>query len=399
MIACAHPPAGQTEHPDSSGTNLRIALFTGNYNYIVDGVSRTLHRTVEHLERRGHRVLVFGPAGAGPPLPAPGTFVPVPSVPIPGRPEYRFSTRLPAAVRSRVDAFAPHLIHIATPDILGLAALRHGRRRGLPVVSSFHTHYSSYLRYYRAGWLEPLLWIYLRHFYARCSQVYVPSLSMLEELRGRGFTGDLRLWARGVDAEAFDPRRRSLPWRRELGIGDEQVVVAFVSRLVKEKGLDAFAAATGELARRGLAHRRLIVGEGPERDWLAAQIPEAIFTGHLEGDALARAYASADIFLFPSETETFGNVTLEAMASGLPVVCANATGSSFLVEHGVSGFLASPAALADPLARLVADPALRARMGAAARKRAESFTWAGAMRLLETYYFEALAQTSAKTAR
>lgn len=391
MIAHEQRPASGKKARESAGERLRIALFTGNYNYIIDGVSRTLHRTVEHLERRGHRVLVFGSAGGSPPLAAPGEFVAIPSVAIPGRGEYRLSTRLPQAARARLDAFDPDLIHIATPDILGLAAMRYGRRRGTPVVSSFHTHYSSYLRYYRCGWLEPLAWWYLRRFYARCRQTYVPSTSMLEELRDRGFTGDLRLWARGIDAEAFGPGRRSLPWRRGLGIEDGQVVVAFISRLVKEKGLDAYADATEELARRGLAHRRLIVGEGPERARLAARLPDAIFTGHLEGADLARAYASADVFLFPSETETFGNVTLEALASGLPAVCANATGSSFLVEDGVSGFLAPQQALADPLARLVADPALRARMGAAARARAERFSWAEAMRLLESYYRDALA--------
>jgi len=375
---------------------LRIALFTGNYTYIVDGVSRTLHRAVEHLERRGHRVLVFGSAGTGPGIPAPGEFVAVPSVPIPGRGEYRFSTRLSRAARARLDAFAPDLLHIATPDILGLAALRYGRRRGLPVVASFHTHYGSYLRYYGAGWLEPAMWAFLRWFYARCDLTCVPSLSMLEELRAQGFAGDLRLWARGVDAEAFNPRHRDPAWRRTLGIGDGEVVVAFVSRLVKEKGLGAFAAATEELTRRGISHRLLIVGEGPERARLAARLPGAIFTGHLEGAQLARAYASADVFLFPSETETFGNVTLEAMASGLPAVCADATGSSFIVEDGVCGYLAPAEGLARPLAELVTDPALRERMGAAARARAEGFSWKEALRLLEGCYREALAARRAR---
>ena len=391
MIEVEQQQAAVATLPRRAPRSLRIALFTGNYNYIIDGVSRTLHRTVEYLERRGHRVLVFGSAGSGPALPAPGQFVAIPSMAIPGRGDYRLGTRISGRARVRLDAFAPDLIHIATPDILGYSALRYGRSRGTPVVSSFHTHYSSYLRYYRLGWLEPLVWRYLRSFYARCRQTLVPSLSMLKELRSRGFTGEMRLWARGIDADAFGPERRSLAWRRELGIGNGEVVVAFVSRLVKEKGLDAYVAATEELSRRGLAHRRLIVGDGPERGRLAARLPDAIFTGHLEGPALARAYASADVFLFPSETETFGNVTLEAMASGLPVVCANATGSSYLVENGVSGFLASPRDLADPLALLVADPTLRADMGAAARARARRFSWAEAMQLLETSYCDAMA--------
>lgn len=370
---------------------MRIALFTGNYNYIVDGVSRTLHRVVEHLERHGHRVLVVASGGRGAPIPAPGECVPAPSVPIPGRSEYRFSTRLGAAACTRLGAFGPQLVHVATPDLLGLAALRYARRCGLPVVATFHTNYGSYLRYYGAGWLAGALWAHLRRFYARCGLVLVPSRSMLEELRARGFAGDLRLWARGVDLDTFSPARRDPAWRRALGIGDQETVVAWVSRLVREKGLDEFAAACEELARRGLAHRRLIVGEGPEQARLAARLPDAIFTGHLEGEDLARAYASADVFCFPSETETFGNVTLEAMASGLPPVCADAPGSSFLIEDGATGFLARPAALAEPLARLVAEPALRARMGAAARARAEDFSWEAAMRQLEGHYREALA--------
>jgi glycosyltransferase involved in cell wall biosynthesis len=375
---------------------LRVALFTGNYNYIVDGVSRTLHRVVAHLERQGHRVLVVGSGGGATSIPAPGEFVPAPAFPIPGRPEYRFSTGLGGAARARLAAFAPDVVHVATPDLLGHAALRYARRRGLPVVATFHTHYGSYLRYYRAGWLEPALWAVLRRFYARCAITCVPSRSMLERLRAHGFRGDLRLWARGVDAEAFHPRHRDPAWRRGLGFADTDVVVAFVSRLVREKGLDAFVDAVGGISARGLAHRVLIVGEGPERERLAARLPGAVFTGHLEGAALSRAYASADVFLFPSETETFGNVTLEALASGLPAVCAAATGSGQIVEDGVSGFLAPAAALVAPLARLVGDPGLRAAMGAAARARAETFGWDAALGLLEGCYRDALAARRAR---
>jgi glycosyltransferase involved in cell wall biosynthesis len=370
---------------------VRIALFTGNYRSVVDGVSRTLHRVVEHLGRRGHRVLVFAPAGRGEPIAAPGECVPVPSVSIPGRPEYRLSTGLGAAARARLAAHAPELIHVATPDPAGLAAQRLARRRRLPVVASFHTNYGAYLRYYRAGWLAGALWGHLRRFYAPCRLVLVPSPSMLAELRARGFRGDLRLWVRGVDAEVFHPRHRDLAWRRRLGIGDGEVAVAFVSRLVREKGLDAFAAACEELARRGIAHRRLIVGAGPERARLARRLPDAVFTGQLEGADLARAYASADVFCFPSETETFGNVTLEAMAAGIPTVCADAPGSRQLVEDGASGFLAPSGALAGPLARLVADPALRARAAEAARARAETFSWEASMVQLDGLYREALA--------
>ncbi len=365
---------------------MRIALFTGNYNCVVDGVSRTLHRLVRHLDERRHQTLAFGPKPRTEPISYPGTFVPIPSVPIPNRREYLLNIWLTPGARVRLDRFSPHLIHIATPDLLGLAALRYGRRNGLPVVSSFHTHFSSYLGYYHAGFLEPLFWYILRRFYNRCDQVYIPSLSMLVELQKRGFGNNLLIWERGVDKEIFNPRHRSLFWRRSLGIQDDEVVVLFVSRLVKEKGIDVLASVICTLQRRKVPHRTLIVGDGPERKRLEKILSETTFTGHLEDTELSRAYASADLFVFPSTSETFGNVTLEAFASGLPVVCVPATGNSNLLEGGDCGILAPREELADAIARLVFDSDLRARFGQAARRRAKNFTWKSAIDHLESYY-------------
>jgi glycosyltransferase involved in cell wall biosynthesis len=222
---------------------------------------------------------------------------------------------------------------------------------------------------------------------------------MLELLGRHGIDRGLKLWSRGVDAEAFHPRHRSLAWRRSLGVGDDQVVVALVRRLVKEKGLDAFAAAVDELGRRRLEHRSLVVGDGPERRSLAARLPSALFLGHLDGEALARAYASADVFVFPSDTETFGNVTLEAMASGLAVAAADATGSRSLVEPEVSGLLAPPGQLGEAVARLVADGALRRALAAAARARAERHGWDSVMQALEEHYLELLRPGAAPAGR
>jgi glycosyltransferase involved in cell wall biosynthesis len=384
-------PGSPADTPSSPSKEvLRIALFTGNYNCITDGVSRTLHRLVSHLEGRGHQVLVFGPRPRKAGIACPGNFVPLRAVSIPGRREYRFSLGLSRAAQARVEKFSPHLLHIATPDWLGYGALRYGARLGLPVVSSFHTHFSSYLVYYRALWLEPIAWSYLRRFYSTCRQVYVPSLSMLETLRAQGFGANLHLWERGVDGEVFHPRHRSLTWRRSLGVEDSEVLMLFVSRLVKEKGLGTLAEVIHELHRRGVPLRTLVVGEGPERKRLEAQLPETIFAGHLEGEALSRAYASSDLFVFPSVTETFGNVTLEALASGLPAVCVTASGSSTIIEEGVQGFLAPRGGIADRLALLAGDRALRLAMGKAARARAETFSWERAMNRIEELYREAL---------
>ncbi|MFN3596126.1 MAG: glycosyltransferase family 4 protein [Rubricoccaceae bacterium] len=368
---------------------LRVALFTGNYHHVEDGVTRTLGRVVGHLIEGGHAVLVFGPTVPAPPVSQPGTLVPVPSVSAPGRPEYRVSTAFSRAAQHRAEAFAPEIVHIATPDVLGHAALRWARRRGLPVVATYHTHFASYLDYYRLGFAEGALWRVLARFYNRCDEVYVPTPSMAEVLRARGIRSTMRLWPRGVETERFSPARRSEAWRAAQGFGPADVVVSFISRLVKEKGLDVYAAVLDRLGADGLPVRALVVGEGPERDALAARLPGARMTGHLTGDSLATAYASSDVFLFPSETETFGNVTLEAMASGVPPVVARATGSRSLVTDGETGLVCTPRdarAFAAATARLASDAALRQRMGAAARATARHYDWHDVLERLVGYY-------------
>jgi glycosyltransferase involved in cell wall biosynthesis len=377
----------------ASGRPLRVALFTGAYNHIADGVSLTLNRLVRYLESRGIAVQVFAPTVAHPPVAHAGTLVPVPSLAAPVRPDYRISLGLTRSVRRKLAAFNPTLFHVATPDALGFQALRLAEKGGVPVVASYHTHFSSYLKYYKLGFAEPLLWRYLRWFYAHCEHVYVPSHSMADVLRSHGIDAGLRLWQRGVYTDRFNPTHRSLTWRRAVGIDDEDAVIVFVGRLVWEKGLDVYADVIEGLRARHVPHRSLIVGDGPARAELTERLPDTIFTGHLEGEALARAYASSDLFLFPSETETFGNVTLEAMASGLPTVCADATGSSSLVQHGETGFLAPPGeteAFLGYVERLARDRTLRYRMGRQALVHAQAYRWEVILARIVDYYREAL---------
>jgi glycosyltransferase involved in cell wall biosynthesis len=220
-----------------------------------------------------------------------------------------------------------------------------------------------------------------------------PTTSMLQNLQSEGIIKDGRVWPRGVESELYHPCKRSTEWRRALGFADDEIVVAFVGRLVKEKNTALLARVLRSLGESVPRFRALIVGDGPERNRLRSACPSAVFTGFLNGEALARAYASSDIFFFPSATESFGNVTLEAMASGLPSVCADATGSRSLVLHGVTGYLVRAddrAGFVDRLASLIAEPAARARMGAAARARALSFEWAPALRDLYENYLEVL---------
>ncbi|MDA0379528.1 MAG: glycosyltransferase family 1 protein [Bacteroidetes bacterium] len=367
----------------------RIALFTGAYNHVVDGVALTLNRLVSFLEGEGVPVRVFAPTIAEPPIDHAGTLVAVPSIPMQGRPEYRVSLGLGPDAIEALDRFQPTIVHIATPDLVGLEALLYARMHGIPVVASYHTHFSSYLEYYRLAWAERAMWVYLRWFYGKCEHLYVPTRSMAAVLAEHGIRHGVELWPRGVDIRQFDPSHRSMEWRRSLGFQDADVVVTFVSRLVVEKGLDVFAEVVRTLQREGEPVRCLVVGEGPARDLLQEAVPRAVFLGHKEGADLARAYASSDIFLFPSETETFGNVTLEAMASGLPTVCADATGSSSLVLHEQTGFLVpgrDVAGFANRIRQLVHDAALRQQMGQAARSEAETYSWRLILGRINAYY-------------
>lgn len=374
-----------------AGQSLRIALVASSYNYIRDGVALTLNRLVAFLEQHGAEVLVFAPVGKTAALDHAGTLVPVPSFALPPRPEYRFAFGLPRSALERLRAFKPDLMHIAlAPDLLGYSALRAARQLQIPVVASCHTRFETYLRHYwYTTWSEGPLKAYLRHAYGACREVYVPSQCMIEALKADGMRDNFKLWPRGVDTDLFQPSKRSKDWRAKHGVGEKEFVVTFVSRLVREKELDTVVATLGRLESLGIAHRALLVGDGPERATLEKQLPRAVFTGFLTGNDLAQAYASSDVFLFPSETETFGNVTLEAMASGLPCVCADATGSRSLVDHEVTGYLVQPRcadAFAERLATLAANPILRGQMSEAARRRALGFSWDETMARILGYY-------------
>jgi glycosyltransferase involved in cell wall biosynthesis len=366
---------------------LRVAIVTGSYNFIADGVALTLNRLVAYLESVGVEVLIVAPVAKTAAFDHVGEVAPAPSAPFPFRTDYRLAFGLTPALRRRLEAFSPDLIHAATPDVLGYQALAFARARGIPAVASYHTRYETYLKDYGLGLLTDFLTAWLRRFYGGFDEVYAPSQSMIDSMVADGFAANIHLWGRGVDTMRFNPERRSAAFRARLGADDERPVVAFVGRLVREKRLDIVAEAARRMAH--VDHRLLVVGDGPDRAMLERAAPHAFFTGFLVGDELATAYASADIFMFPSDTETFGSVTLEAMASGLPAVCADATGSRCLVVPGVTGFLATPGMVTEFAAHLEAlarDPALRETMGAAARTRSLSFSWESDMAGLLTRY-------------
>ncbi len=370
-------------------SDLRIALFSGNYNYVRDGANQALNRLARYLLRQGAALRVYAPTTDTPAFAPTGDLVSVPSVPIPGRAEYRFPLGLSRRNRADLARFAPNIVHTSSPDATGHAAVSWARGRDLPILASVHTRFETYPRYYGLGFTEPLLEAIMRRYYRRCDALVAPSHSMVDTLRQQRMHRDISIWSRGVDRAMFASARRDMTWRRAQGIADGEVAIVFLGRLVMEKGLDAFADTMAELRDRRVAHKVLVIGEGPAREWFEANLPGGIFAGFQTGEDLARALASGDVFFNPSITETFGNVTLEAMASGLPVVAAGATGSSSLVEDGASGRLvpcASPTAFAEAIAPYCTDPALRAAHGGAGEERSKAFDWDTINRtVLETY--------------
>jgi glycosyltransferase involved in cell wall biosynthesis len=357
---------------------LRIALFSGNYNYVRDGANQALNRLVDYLLRQGAAVRIYSPTVENPAFEAVGDVVSVPAIAAPGRPEYRLPLRLPMSVRRDMADFDPNIIHVASPDVVAHRAISWARRRDIAVVASVHTRFETYLEYYHLEWLEPSVRALLRRFYRRCDAIVAPAESTAAILRAQRMNRDISIWTRGIDRAQFNPARRSAEFRAAHGFGEDDVVVAFLGRLVLEKGLDVFADSIDAAAAMGAKLKVLVIGDGPAREWFQTRLPDAMFTGQLSGTELAEALASADIFLNPSITETFGNVTLEAMACALPVVAAAASGATSLVRNGKTGTLAEPGAIdefAAALCKYAAKPALRARHGAAGLAYAKTMDW------------------------
>jgi glycosyltransferase involved in cell wall biosynthesis len=359
-------------------SDLRIALFSGNYNYVRDGANQALNRLVGYLLRQGANVRVYSPMIDEPAFEPTGDLVSLPSTPFPGRPEYRVPLGLPREVRRDLERFRPNIIHISSPDISAHRAVSWARARNLPAVASVHTRFETYLSYYHLQLFEPMLRAGLRRLYRRCDALLAPAESMAAVLRAQRMNSNIHIWTRGVDREQFNPGRRDMEWRRSLGIADEELAVMFLGRLVLEKGLDVFAATIRELKRRGVPHHPLVIGEGPAKAVFEEQMPTGVFIGQQIGDELGRAVASADVFLNPSITEAFGNVTLEAMACGLPVVAAAAVGTTSIVRDGQTGTLVKPgdtSGFADALEAYARDHDLRRRHGEAGLAYAATMDW------------------------
>lgn len=355
---------------------VRLALFSDTYPPQMNGVSRTLERLVAAARDRGAAVRIF--TTTDPALQHhDADETRWNSVPFWAYPQVRLAAPRVAAAREALRDWQPTLVHVATEFGVGLAGRSAARSLDVPLVTSYHTSFSAYAEFYRLGALAPLGWKYFRWFHAAAARTFAPTEAIRAEVQAHGFR-HVGVWGRGVDRARFDPSFRSLDWRRSLGITDDAMVVLYVGRIAREKGLEHALRAMTQLAETTPAIRFVIVGDGPYEAELRAAAPSSvIFTGRLEGSALSTAYASSDLFLFPSVTDTFGNVLLEAMASGLVVVSADAGNTRELVGHdrGLILRVEEPTAIADTLRALAADRARHAAIRASAVAWAHERTW------------------------
>jgi glycosyltransferase involved in cell wall biosynthesis len=371
---------------------LRIALFTETFLPATDGVVTRLKHTIEELQGMGDELLVFAPRY---PIGASETYAGaqiyrVFGIPFPPYPEVRLCPPNPRIGRA-LNRFRPDLIHAVNPFVLGPGGAFYARRNGVPLVASYHTNIAAYARFYGFGFLENATKHWIRTWHNRARLNLCTSEATRDYLWREGIKW-LRLWPQGVDARLFNPGRATKEWRAKLSGGHpEKKILLYVGRLAPEKGIERLKTALKAAPDARLA----IVGKGPAREYLEKKFADTptVFTGLLTGDDLAAAYASSDLFVFPSTTETLGMAMIEALASGVPVVAARSGASHEIVDEGTNGLLYEPYSLETmtvAVRRVLSDDGLRSRMSREARNVAEGRSWRAATATLRGYYEEAL---------
>lgn len=373
---------------------MRIALFSEVYWPMVSGVGVTLLRLTEALQARGHEVRVYSATYA---LPAGSPDRPEvhrsPSVPLFLYPDVQWAFPRLREVVEDLARFRPDVVHVATEFSLGIAGLKAARQLGIPVIASAHTDYDQYAARYGVTWALRAGWHYLRWFYGQAHKVLCPSRIYEEHLHARGVrhTG---LWSRGVDPAWFHPRFRSEAYRARFGVGPGDLLVTYIGRLAREKNLELLLRAWERLAPARGSAQLVLVGRGPlEEPIRRSELPGVHVPGLLGGHALSAAYASADVFTFPSPTETFGNSLLEAMGSGLPSLVAAAGGVLEFAGHGRNAWLVAPnsvAAIEEGLGRLLQDAALRRQLAEGALRTASAWGWGAVYDRLVADYEDAV---------
>lgn len=375
------------------GERVKIALVAESFLPHTNGVTHSLLRVLDHLAARDDEAVVIAPEAPGAPDRVGETpVIHVPAVGWPGYRDVRVATRGVRTLARVLEQTRPDVVHLASPFVLGWAAVRASAAVGIPSVAIYQTDVPSYAAAYGAPWGEPLLWNRVRNIHAAADLTLAPSTAAMTQLQGLG-VDRLALWPRGVDTVRFHPARRDETLRARWAPGGE-VVVGYVGRLAPEKRV-------GDLARiaRVPGVRLVIIGEGPEAARLRRRIPEAVMAGFLGGGELARAVASLDVMVHPGELETFGQSVQEALAAGVPVVAPRSGGPVDLIGHGENGFLYAPGRLdqlEDAVQALVEDPYLRLQMGAHARVSVEGRTWPRVCATLVDHYRSVMTPAEAR---
>ncbi|OGZ33913.1 MAG: hypothetical protein A2174_03450 [Candidatus Portnoybacteria bacterium RBG_13_41_18] len=354
---------------------MKIAYFIGTLKK-EDGVTRVLLALIDEAQKKGiESMIITGWAEDVSISPVP--VIQVPSVVFPLYKEYRLSLPGIRGFSKKLDEFKPDIIHIHSPDTIAWAALKYAKKRRVPILATYHTDFGRYLAFYHVAFLKRPVWSLLKRLYKQMRFVTTPSDVITQELANHGIPSVQTIpW--GVEFARFNTSFRSDEWRNQILKGQNKDILLYVSRLTWEKDLRTLAGAYKLLKSKRDDFVMVVGGDGPARKELKFLMPGAVFLGRLGGLELSQSYASSDIFVFPSTTETFGNVTIEAMASGLVPVVADAGGSKSLVKNGETGFLArpkDPQDTFDKVSILLDDPQLRERMRNAGLDFVKNFTW------------------------
>jgi glycosyltransferase involved in cell wall biosynthesis len=383
--------------------SLRVAVVTETWPPEVNGVAATISRVVHGLHDRGHQIQLVRPRQAGVDSSVQHERydeVLLRGLPIPRYPQLRLGLPARRALKACWALQRPDVVHLVTEGPLGWSALQAAVQLRLPVVSDFRTNFHAYSSHYRLPWLRAPILAYLRKFHNRTACTMVPTEGLRGELATAGFEG-LRVVARGVDTRLFDPARRSPALRAAWGAGPADLVVLCVGRLAAEKNLGLLVQAFEAIRAQDSRARLVLVGDGPEREALQQRCPHAVFAGVRHGPDLAMHYASADLFVFPSVTETFGNVVPEAMASALPVLAFDYAAPGQLIQHGANGLLVplgDEAAFVSQAARLAGQGGWVRAMGAQARVTARGLDWGRIVEQVQGVYAGAMAASGAPVA-
>jgi glycosyltransferase involved in cell wall biosynthesis len=356
----------------------RVSIVSETYPPEINGVAMTVSQLVGQLRRNGNRVQLVRPVQSREPGTTldEGACLRVPGFPIPGYSGLRFGAPVLRRLRRAWQQYPPDVIYVATEGPLGWAAVRVAGQLGIPTVSGFHTQFHQYSGYYRIGWLQPLVYGYLRALHNRTACTLVPTEAMRHSMAGD--IPSLAVLGRGIDTERFQPQKRCEMLRREWGAGPRDKVMLYVGRLAREKNIELVLKTFLRLKGNDHSLRLVLVGDGPDYSRLYGRHEGVIFTGSRVGEELARCYASADLFLFPSLSETFGNVVLEAMASGLGVVAFDMAAAAIHITHRRNGMLATPgdeAAFVRHSQTLLANEALLQTMRREARRAMQGIAW------------------------